>query len=155
MLGSDCSVPRSHPGSGRAVWLHPWPPPTASCDNQNVPRRGRGCLRVGGRLLGRSPRWPGSGEGQGVRQGVRTPARRGLLVGVGEQPSDLGLAGSRSREHGAVGSVWVGMELGLDMSILGVSGLWAQWSRDFPGGPVVRTLPSHCREHGFYPWSEN
>ena len=25
--------------------------------------------------------------------------------------------------------------------------------REFPGGPVVRTLHSHCRGPGFNPWS--
>ena len=25
--------------------------------------------------------------------------------------------------------------------------------RDFPGGPVVRTLPFKCRGQGFNPWS--
>ena len=24
---------------------------------------------------------------------------------------------------------------------------------DFPGGPVVRAVHLHCREHGFHPWS--
>ena len=28
-------------------------------------------------------------------------------------------------------------------------------SRDFPGGPVIRTLHCHCRGHGFNPWSGN
>ena len=28
-------------------------------------------------------------------------------------------------------------------------------SRDFPGGPVVKTLRFHCRGHGFDPWSGN
>ena len=28
-------------------------------------------------------------------------------------------------------------------------------SRDFPGGPVLRTLHFHCRGHGFDPWSGN
>ena len=27
--------------------------------------------------------------------------------------------------------------------------------REFPGGPLVRTLHFHCREHGFSPWSGN
>ena len=27
--------------------------------------------------------------------------------------------------------------------------------RDFPGGPVVKTLCCQCREHRFNPWSEN
>ena len=27
--------------------------------------------------------------------------------------------------------------------------------RDFPGGPVVRTLPLHCRGHRFHPWLGN
>ena len=27
--------------------------------------------------------------------------------------------------------------------------------REFPGGPVVRTLRFHCRGPGFDPWSEN
>ena len=27
--------------------------------------------------------------------------------------------------------------------------------RDFPGGPVVKTLCFHCRGHGFYPCSGN
>ena len=27
-----------------------------------------------------------------------------------------------------------------------------QLIRDFPGGPVVRTLRFHCRGHGFDPW---
>ena len=27
--------------------------------------------------------------------------------------------------------------------------------RDFPCGPVAKTLSSRCREHGFDPWSEN
>ena len=27
--------------------------------------------------------------------------------------------------------------------------------RDFPGGPVVRTLYFHCREHRFSPWLMN
>ena len=27
--------------------------------------------------------------------------------------------------------------------------------RDFPGGPVVKTLRFHCRGHGFYPWLGN
>ena len=26
--------------------------------------------------------------------------------------------------------------------------------RDFPGGPVVKTLRSQCRGHGFDPWSK-
>ena len=26
---------------------------------------------------------------------------------------------------------------------------------DFPGGPVVKTLCSQCRGHGFDPWSGN
>ena len=94
-----------------------------------------------------------SGDGQGARQGVRTPVRRGLLVGVGvrEQPWVPGLVGSRSREHGAVGSVWVGMELGLDIWVLGVIGLWAQRNGDFPGGPAVRTLPSTAGNMGSIP----
>ena len=28
-------------------------------------------------------------------------------------------------------------------------------TREFPGGPVVRMLCFHGREHGFYPWSES
>ena len=27
--------------------------------------------------------------------------------------------------------------------------------KDFPGGPVAKTLPSQCRGHGFDPWSGN
>ena len=27
--------------------------------------------------------------------------------------------------------------------------------RDFPGGPVVKTLHFQCRGHGFDPWSGN
>ena len=27
--------------------------------------------------------------------------------------------------------------------------------KDFPGGPVVKTLCCQCREHRFNPWSEN
>ena len=27
--------------------------------------------------------------------------------------------------------------------------------RDFPGGPVVKTLCFQCRGHGFDPWSED
>ena len=27
--------------------------------------------------------------------------------------------------------------------------------RDFPGGPVVKSLHFQCREHGFHPWSGN
>ena len=27
--------------------------------------------------------------------------------------------------------------------------------RDFPGGPVVRSLSSHCRGHRFDPWLGN
>ena len=27
--------------------------------------------------------------------------------------------------------------------------------REFPGGPVVRTLHFQCREHGFSPWLGN
>ena len=27
--------------------------------------------------------------------------------------------------------------------------------REFPGGPVVRTLRFHCQRHGFNPWSGN
>ena len=30
-----------------------------------------------------------------------------------------------------------------------------QQSRDFPGSPGVKTLCSHCREHGFDPWLGN
>ena len=26
---------------------------------------------------------------------------------------------------------------------------------EFPGGPIVRTLSFHCREHKFDPWSGN
>ena len=26
---------------------------------------------------------------------------------------------------------------------------------DFPGGPVVKTPPSHCRDHRFDPWLRN
>ena len=29
------------------------------------------------------------------------------------------------------------------------------FSRDFPGGPVVRAAHFHCRRHGFDPWSGN
>ena len=29
------------------------------------------------------------------------------------------------------------------------------YSRDFPGGPVVKTLYSQCRGPGFNPWSGN
>ena len=29
------------------------------------------------------------------------------------------------------------------------------YRRDFPGGPVVRILGFHCREHEFDPWSGN
>ena len=25
--------------------------------------------------------------------------------------------------------------------------------QDFPGGPVIKTLPFHCMGHGFHPWS--
>ena len=25
--------------------------------------------------------------------------------------------------------------------------------RDFPGGPLVKTLSFHCRRHGFNPWA--
>ena len=28
-------------------------------------------------------------------------------------------------------------------------------NRDFPGGPVVKTLSFHCRRQGFNPWLEN
>ena len=28
-------------------------------------------------------------------------------------------------------------------------------NRDFPGGPVVKTLHFHCRGYGFDPWSGN
>jgi len=28
-------------------------------------------------------------------------------------------------------------------------------SRDFPGGPVSKTLHFHCKGHGFDPWSGN
>ena len=27
--------------------------------------------------------------------------------------------------------------------------------KDFPGGTVAKTLPSHCRGPGFHPWSGN
>ena len=27
--------------------------------------------------------------------------------------------------------------------------------RDFPGGPVVKTLHSSCRDHTFHPWLRN
>ena len=27
--------------------------------------------------------------------------------------------------------------------------------KDFPGGPVVKTLRSQCRRHGFDPWCGN
>ena len=27
--------------------------------------------------------------------------------------------------------------------------------RDFPRGPMVKTLPFQCRGHGFDPWSRN
>ena len=27
--------------------------------------------------------------------------------------------------------------------------------RDFPGGPVVKTLPAQCKGHRFNPWSVN
>lgn len=125
----------------------PWPPPTVSCDNQNVPRRDCVYLRGAGQiaLSACKRRWSGSEDTR----------EEGLLLGVGEQPSVRGLAGSRSREHAAVGSEWVGVELGLDSWVLGVTGLWAQWGGDFPGGPAVRTLPFHCGERGFHPWSEN
>ena len=29
------------------------------------------------------------------------------------------------------------------------------WARDFLGGPIVKTLHSQCRGHGFSPWLEN
>ena len=30
-----------------------------------------------------------------------------------------------------------------------------EWKvREFPGGPVVRTLCFHCRGHGFDPWTK-
>ena len=33
--------------------------------------------------------------------------------------------------------------------------LTLQQQRDFPGGPVMKTLSFHCRAHEFNPWSGN
>ena len=33
--------------------------------------------------------------------------------------------------------------------------MWRVRMRDFPGSPVVKSPSSHCRGHGFEPWSGN